>query len=50
MKNALIYGSALASFCVEKFGIERLLELDKATIANRLQEFVNLSTFEIIQD
>jgi sugar/nucleoside kinase (ribokinase family) len=50
MKNALIYGSALASFCVEKFGIERLLDLDKATIAKRLQEFVNLSSFEIKQD
>ncbi len=50
MKNALIYGSALASFCVEKFGTERLLELDKATIAARLQEFVSLSTFEIIKD
>ncbi len=50
MKNALIYGSALASFCVEKFGTERLLELDKATIANRLQQFVSLSSFEIIQD
>lgn len=50
MKNALIYGSALASFCVEKFGIERLLELDKATIANRLQQFVSLSSFEITQD
>ena len=50
MKNALIYGSALASFCVEKFGIERLLELDKVTIASRLQQFVNLSSFEIKQD
>ena len=50
MKNALIYGSALASFCVEKFGIERLLELDKVTIADRLQQFVNLSSFEITQD
>jgi sugar/nucleoside kinase (ribokinase family) len=50
MKNALIYGSALASFCVEKFGIERLLELDKTTIAKRLQEFVSLSSFEITQD
>lgn len=50
MKNALIYGSALASFCVEKFGTERLLELDKAAIAARLQEFVNLSSFEIIKD
>ncbi|SFH36027.1 PfkB family carbohydrate kinase [Pedobacter insulae] len=50
MKNALIYGSALASFCVEKFGTERLLELDKATIAERLQQFVSLSSFEIIKD
>jgi sugar/nucleoside kinase (ribokinase family) len=50
MKNALIYGSALASFCVEKFGTERLLELEKSAIAERLQEFVNLSSFEIIQD
>ena len=50
MKNALIYGSALASFCVEKFGTERLLELDKAAIAARLQEFVNLSSFEIVKD
>ncbi|WP_199137759.1 PfkB family carbohydrate kinase [Pedobacter sp. ASV12] len=50
MKNALIYGSALASFCVEKFGIERLLELDKKAIAERLQQFVNLSSFEIIQE
>ncbi|TCC87913.1 sugar kinase [Pedobacter frigiditerrae] len=50
MKNALIYGSALASFCVEKFGTERLLELDKTTIAARLQQFVSLSSFEITQD
>lgn len=50
MKNALIYGSALASFCVEKFGIERLLELDKKAIAARLQEFVSLSSFEITQE
>lgn len=49
MKNALIYGSALASFCVEKFGTERLLELDKAAIAARLQQFVSLSSFEIKQ-
>ena len=49
MKNALIYGSALASFCVEKFGTERLLELDKESIADRLQQFVSLSSFEIKQ-
>lgn len=50
MKNALIYGSALASFCVEKFGTERLLELTKTDIAQRLQEFVSLSSFEITQE
>ncbi len=50
MKNALIYGSALASFCVEKFGTERLLDLDQQEIAQRLQQFVNLSSFEIIQN
>lgn len=49
MKNALIYGSALASFCVEKFGTERLLSLSKEDIALRLQQFVNLSSFEIKQ-
>lgn len=49
MKNALIYGSALASFCVEKFGTERLLELSQEEINNRLQQFVNLSSFEIAQ-
>jgi sugar/nucleoside kinase (ribokinase family) len=49
MKNALIYGSALASFCVEKFGTERLLELSEAEINSRLQQFVNLSSFEIAQ-
>eukprot|EP00388_Colpodella_angusta_P002753 GDKJ01009634.1.p1 GENE.GDKJ01009634.1~~GDKJ01009634.1.p1 ORF type:complete len:308 (-),score=10.29 GDKJ01009634.1:2029-2952(-) len=50
MKNALIYGSALASFCVEKFGTQRLLELNKEMIAERLQQFVQLSSFEISQD
>lgn len=50
MKNALIYGSALASFCVEKFGTEKLLSLSQEEIANRLQQFVNLSSFEITQN
>ncbi|MCJ0742215.1 PfkB family carbohydrate kinase [Pedobacter montanisoli] len=50
MKNALIYGSALASFCVEKFGTERLKELSQQEINNRIQQFVALSSFEIIQD
>lgn len=47
MKNAVIYGSALASFCVEKFGTERLQELTEEDIAYRIQQFVALSKFEI---
>src|ERR1700710_1217618 len=47
LKNAIIYGSALASFCVEKFGTEKLRNLTQAEIAARIQEFVNLSAFEI---
>ena len=50
MKNAIIYGSALASFCVEKFGTQRLLEINDEMIQGRIQEFVNLSNFEIEQD
>ncbi|MGZ3752095.1 MAG: PfkB family carbohydrate kinase [Mucilaginibacter sp.] len=47
MKNAIIYGSALASFCVEKFGTERLRNLTEQEIAARVQQFVHLSRFEI---
>jgi sugar/nucleoside kinase (ribokinase family) len=47
IKNALIFGSALASFCVEKFGPERLKNLTQEEIAARVQQFVNLSKFEI---
>nr|WP_199076255.1 PfkB family carbohydrate kinase [Pedobacter sp. ASV19] len=47
MKNAIIYGSALASFCVEKFGTERILNLKEEEIAARIKEFVNLSSFTI---
>ncbi len=47
MKNAIIFGSALASFCVEKFGTERLQNLSSEEISNRIQEFVKLSKFEI---
>ena len=47
MKNAVIYGSTLASFCVEKFGPERMLELTKDELYLRLQEFKNLTQFEI---
>jgi sugar/nucleoside kinase (ribokinase family) len=47
MKNAIISGSALASFCVEKFGTEKLRNLTQQEIAARVQEFVRLSKFEL---
>ncbi|WP_439584444.1 PfkB family carbohydrate kinase [Dyadobacter bucti] len=47
MKRAIIYGSAMASFCVEKFGTERLVNLSQEEIKSRVREFVNLSSFEI---
>lgn len=47
MKRAIIYGSALASFCVEKFGTERLLALSKEDVDARVQEFVKLSGFTV---
>jgi sugar/nucleoside kinase (ribokinase family) len=47
MKTAIIAGSALASFCVEKFGPQRLKEITKADIDRRLAEFVQLVNFEI---
>ena len=48
MKNAIIYGSALASFCVEKFGTERLVNLSPEDVNNRVAQFVNLSKFDIV--
>ncbi|MDW8849637.1 PfkB family carbohydrate kinase [Flavobacterium sp. MMLR14_040] len=47
MKNAIIYGSNLASFCVEKFGTERMETLSKAEVAIRLQQFKSLTQFDI---
>jgi sugar/nucleoside kinase (ribokinase family) len=47
MKRGIIYGSAMASFCVEKFGTERLVHLSKAEVESRVQEFVDLVQFEI---
>jgi sugar/nucleoside kinase (ribokinase family) len=47
MKTAIIVGSALASFCVEKFGPEKLKEITKADIDTRLKEFVQLANFDI---
>lgn len=47
MKNAIIYGSNLASFCVEKFGTERMQELTSEEVINRLQAFKQLTQFDI---
>ena len=47
MKNAVIYGSTLASFCVEKFGTERMKNLDHKEVHHRLQQFKQLTQFEI---
>lgn len=47
MKRAIIYGSAMASFCVEKFGTERLINLSKDELDGRVHEFIDLVQFEI---
>ncbi len=47
MKRALIYGSAMASFCVEKFGTERIINLSPDELDDRVQEFIDLVQFEI---
>ena len=46
MKRAVIFGSAMASFCVEKFGIERLKNLSSMEIKNRVSKFVDLVNFD----
>lgn len=47
LKNAIIFGSNLASFCVEKFGTERMLELNQREFLNRLHQFRALTQFDI---
>lgn len=47
MKTAIIVGSAMASYCVEKFGPDRLKEITKEDIDNRIQQFVELVNFDI---
>lgn len=49
MKRAVIAGSALASFCVEKFGTERLTEITKQDFDKRVSKFVALANFEMNQ-
>lgn len=47
MKTAVIIGSAMASFCVEKFGTARMKEINRADINSRIGQFVDLVSFEI---
>ena len=47
LKRAIIVGSTMASFCCEKFGVERLLELTQEEIDLRIQQFVDLVDFDI---
>jgi sugar/nucleoside kinase (ribokinase family) len=47
MKNAIIHGSNLASFCVERFGTERMINLDKEEVYDRLKQFRSLTQFDI---
>jgi len=47
MKNAVIYGSTLASFCVEKFGTERMQHVSKNDVEKRLLQFKALTQFDI---
>ncbi|MBK5284796.1 MAG: sugar kinase [Bacteroidia bacterium] len=47
MKRAIIYGSAMASFSVEKFGTEKLIALNTNEIQNRVKEFQKLTSFDI---
>ncbi len=51
MKNAIVYGSNLASFCVEEFGTQRMERLEKHEVLSRLQQFKALTQFDIaLQD
>lgn len=47
MKRGIIFGSAMASFCVEKFGTERIINLGQEEVDQRVQEFVDLVQFDI---
>lgn len=47
MKRAVIHGSAMASFCVEKFGTERMLDLEASEVEARVQKFVELVNFSV---
>ena len=48
MKRAIIHGSALASYCVEDFGIKRLQKITKKDLENRIYKFIELTKFNVI--
>lgn len=48
MKKAIIAGSAMASFCVEKFGTQKMVELDKGMIQERIKRFEDLVRFDTV--
>jgi hypothetical protein len=47
LRRAMVYGSVLGSFAVEKFGLQRLLTLKKAEITRRVRHFHKLTTFKL---
>lgn len=47
MKRGVIYGSALASFCVEKFGTERIAEITREEMHKRVMEFINMTQLDM---
>ena len=50
MKRAIIYGSAMASFCVEQFSVDALKSLDAAQINERVKRFVELVNFDLVME
>lgn len=49
MKRAIIAGSALASYCVEKFGTEQLQNISREDVDKRIEKFVQLANFDMLQ-
>lgn len=47
LKRGIIYGSAMASFCVEKFGTQRLVDLDRKDLHKRVMKFIELTRFDM---
>jgi hypothetical protein len=47
LRRAMVYGSVLGSFCVEKFGVERLTRLTRSEISARARLFSRLTSFQL---